>query len=132
MNFICSYRNYLLSRSVISTSPVDSSFSSHPDDFGSTSDLNNLVESSELSESLLYCLDGNQPADVSGNNVDTFSSGNELISATGSRVSYVPQVSRKRVANCGEEGLDVDGTYFEKLHPKKIVVAIAVPGETSL
>lgn len=123
-----SHRNYLLSRSVISTSPVDSSFSSHPDDFGSSSDVNNLVESSELSESLLYCLDGNQPVDTPSGNVE-----HELLPGTGSRVSYVPTLSRKRVANGSVDGLNVDEAYFDKLHPKKIIVAaLGGPGETSL
>lgn len=48
------------------TSPVDSSFSSQPDDFGSNPDIQNLSET-EMSESLLYCLNGNQPADMSCN-----------------------------------------------------------------
>lgn len=49
-------------------------------------------------------------------------------------MSYVPTtvVSRKRLANGDEEGLNVDETYFDKLHPKKMVVTLVVPGETSL
>lgn len=59
------FRDYLFSRSVMTTSPADLSFSSQPDDFGSaTPDIRDLSES-ELSESLLYCLDGNRPDDLS-------------------------------------------------------------------
>lgn len=56
------FREYLLSRSVLTDSPADLSFSSHPDDFDSSADLGDLNES-KLSESLLFCLDGNRPAD---------------------------------------------------------------------
>lgn len=119
------HRNYLFSRSVISTSPVDSSFSSHPDDFGSAQDIQNLTES-ELSESLLFCLNGNQPPDgveVSPPAID--------LSAAGSRISYVQSVGsgcRKR----GNSDLG-DQRYFEDIHPKKMAVVVGLPpGETSL
>ncbi|KAJ6646591.1 Rho GTPase-activating protein 19 [Pseudolycoriella hygida] len=56
------FREYLLSRSVCMSAPVDSSFSSQPDDFGSNENLD-LTES-ELSQSLLYCLNGNVPTDM--------------------------------------------------------------------
>lgn len=113
---------------------MDSSFSSHPDDFGSAPDINNLIESSELSESLLFCLDGNRPVDMSIND-------NQLTDfAATSRISYVPShptvehASRKRTANGGEDGREAVETqqYFDELHPKKIAVVLGVPGETSL
>ncbi|XP_046431912.1 rho GTPase-activating protein 19 isoform X4 [Neodiprion fabricii] len=61
------FREYLLSRSVLTASPVDLSFTSRTDDFDqSESDLNILNED-RLSDSLLHCLDGNQPSsDTSG------------------------------------------------------------------
>lgn len=57
------FRTYLLSRSVLTASPVDLSFSSRTGDFD-TSDSNNekILERGTLSTSLLYCLDGNQPS----------------------------------------------------------------------
>ncbi|EEB17047.1 Rho GTPase activating protein, putative [Pediculus humanus corporis] len=82
------FRNYLYSRSVLTASPVDLSFSSRADDFLSLTDdddddddddnsskenyYNRLPEiinrgggggGGDLSESLLYCLDGNEPND---------------------------------------------------------------------
>lgn len=52
----CSYyRKYLFSRSLLTT-PIDSSFSSQSDDFENLND-------SEMSESLIYCLNGNDPID---------------------------------------------------------------------
>lgn len=63
------FREYLLSRSVLTTSPVDLSFTSRTDDFEqSESDLNILNDEDTLSDSLLCCLDGNQPdtSDTSG------------------------------------------------------------------
>lgn len=58
------FKEYLSSRNMISlSSPVDSSFSSRTDDFNST-DFQNL-SGEKMTDSLLYCLDGNQPDDVS-------------------------------------------------------------------
>ncbi|XP_017759079.1 PREDICTED: uncharacterized protein LOC108549996 [Eufriesea mexicana] len=67
MSITSTFREYLLSRSVLTASPVDLSFSSRTGDFEqSESDLNILNEDG-LSESLLCCLNGNQPeSDTSG------------------------------------------------------------------
>ncbi|XP_076751646.1 uncharacterized protein LOC143423898 [Xylocopa sonorina] len=67
MSITSTFREYLLSRSVLTASPVDLSFSSRTGDFEqSESDLNILNEDG-LSESLLCCLDGNRPeSDTSG------------------------------------------------------------------
>ncbi|XP_011339011.1 uncharacterized protein LOC105280288 isoform X2 [Ooceraea biroi] len=61
------FREYLLSRSVLTASPVDLSFTSRTGDFEqSESDLN-ILNDDTLSDSLLCCLDGNQPeSDTSG------------------------------------------------------------------
>lgn len=57
------FREYLCSREMETlSSPVDSSFSSRTDDFNST-DFNNLSDS-KLTDSLLYCLNGNDPDDI--------------------------------------------------------------------
>lgn len=58
------FKDYLFSRSVLTATPTDLSFSSQPDDFCSNTDIRNLSET-EMSESLLYCLDGNRPEDLS-------------------------------------------------------------------
>ncbi|KAL1378580.1 hypothetical protein pipiens_015500 [Culex pipiens pipiens] len=58
------FREYLLSRSVMTDSPADLSFSSQPDDFDSSgADRIEDLNESKLSESLLFCLDGNRPQD---------------------------------------------------------------------
>lgn len=61
------FREYLLSRSVLTASPVDLSFTSRTGDFEqSESDLN-ILNQENLSNSLLLCLDGNNPnSDTSG------------------------------------------------------------------
>ncbi|EDW09930.1 uncharacterized protein LOC6580131 isoform X2 [Drosophila mojavensis] len=64
------FKEYLLTRSVLTASPADSSFASRSDDFGganTTQDIDDIedFEESELSPSLLYCLDGNEPATAS-------------------------------------------------------------------
>ncbi|KAK2584158.1 hypothetical protein KPH14_006589 [Odynerus spinipes] len=67
MSITSTFREYLLSRSVLTASPVDLSFTSRTGDFEqSESDLNILNEDG-LSSSLLCCLDGNNPeSDTSG------------------------------------------------------------------
>ncbi|XP_050324262.1 uncharacterized protein LOC126755608 [Bactrocera neohumeralis] len=57
------FKEYLRSRSVLTASPVDSSFSSQPDDFCSPQNIEDLNDS-QLSPSLLYCLDGHEPDEV--------------------------------------------------------------------
>lgn len=58
------FREYLLSRSVMTDSPADLSFSSQPDDFDSSgANLIDELNESKMSESLLFCLDGNRPDD---------------------------------------------------------------------
>lgn len=54
------HRKYLFSRSLLMTTPVDSSFSSRSDD-----NFENLNDS-EMSESLIYCLNGNEPIEYVG------------------------------------------------------------------
>lgn len=53
----------MFSRSLLMTTPVDSSFSSQSGDFENLND-------SEMSESLIYCLNGNEPNDVGLPNVN--------------------------------------------------------------
>ena len=67
MSITSTFREYLLSRSVLTASPVDLSFTSRTGDFEqSESDLNILNEDG-LSDSLLRCLNGNHPeSDTSG------------------------------------------------------------------
>lgn len=63
------FRDYLLTRSILTASPADLSFSSREGDFDSSSSSSADVEHEEvlndsenkLSDSLLYCLDGNNP-----------------------------------------------------------------------
>lgn len=53
------FREYLCSRSMLTASPADLSFSSRTDDYKSA-EINDM-SASKLSGSLLYCLDGNDP-----------------------------------------------------------------------
>ncbi|ETN58024.1 rho gtpase activating protein [Anopheles darlingi] len=55
-----SFRDYLLSRSVMPESPTDLSFASQSDDFESSNEILERSES-KMSESLLHVLDGNVP-----------------------------------------------------------------------
>ncbi|XP_055390348.1 uncharacterized protein LOC129619229 [Condylostylus longicornis] len=72
------FREYLLSRSVLTASPVDASFSSQPDDFGSTPDIQDLSES-QMSSSLLFCLDGNKPVNQNSFNTCEYNESRERI-----------------------------------------------------
>ncbi|XP_020299111.1 rho GTPase-activating protein gacM-like isoform X2 [Pseudomyrmex gracilis] len=67
MSLTSTFKEYLLSRSVLTASPVDLSFTSRTGDFEqSESDLN-IFNDDTVSDSLLHCLNGNQPeSDTSG------------------------------------------------------------------
>lgn len=52
------FREYLCSRSILTATPQDSSFSSRTDDYDSNEDI---PSETKLTESLLFCLDGNKP-----------------------------------------------------------------------
>ncbi|XP_074107938.1 uncharacterized protein LOC141533136 [Cotesia typhae] len=84
MSITSTFREYLLSRSVLTASPVDLSFTSRTDDYEqSESDFNGIDENG-LSDSLLHCLDGNIPSSdtsgvVSGSTNDSFSNSTEKI-----------------------------------------------------
>uniref|UniRef100_A0A182NRW9 Rho-GAP domain-containing protein n=1 Tax=Anopheles dirus TaxID=7168 RepID=A0A182NRW9_9DIPT len=57
------FRDYLLSRGVKPTeeSPADLSFASQSDDFESSAEILDRLSESKMSESLLYCMNGNEP-----------------------------------------------------------------------
>ncbi|XP_057340181.1 uncharacterized protein LOC130677435 [Microplitis mediator] len=84
MSITSTFREYLLSRSVLTASPVDLSFTSRTDDYEqSESDLN-VLEENGLSDSLLHCLDGNIPSSdtsgvVSGSTNNSFNNSTEKI-----------------------------------------------------
>uniref|UniRef100_A0A182MH34 Rho-GAP domain-containing protein n=1 Tax=Anopheles culicifacies TaxID=139723 RepID=A0A182MH34_9DIPT len=62
--FNCIFRDYLLSRGVMTTdSPADLSFASQSDDFESSAEILDQLSESKMSESLLYCMNGNEPRD---------------------------------------------------------------------
>lgn len=63
------FKEYLNHRDMITlSSPIDTSFSSRTDDFNS-SDFQNLGDD-KMSDSLLYCLNGNQPDDITMSSSD--------------------------------------------------------------
>lgn len=56
------FRHYLLSRGLMpAESPADLSFASQSDDFESSAEILDQLSESKMSESLLYCMDGNEP-----------------------------------------------------------------------
>ncbi|XP_035773463.1 uncharacterized protein LOC118456636 isoform X2 [Anopheles albimanus] len=86
-----SFRDYLLSRSVMPESPNDLSFASQSDDFESSSEILERSES-KMSESLLHVLDGNVPP------VETAEEGQ-------STMPPVPVVSTKPIGELDETAL---------------------------
>lgn len=54
------FRQYLQSRSLLSASPTDLSFSSRTDDYSSTSNFKD-ISASKMTASLLQCMDGHVP-----------------------------------------------------------------------
>ncbi|XP_035896447.1 uncharacterized protein LOC118505160 isoform X1 [Anopheles stephensi] len=56
------FRHYLLSRGLMpAESPADLSFASQSDDFESSAEILDQLSESKMSESLLYCMNGNEP-----------------------------------------------------------------------
>ncbi|XP_033340525.2 uncharacterized protein LOC117228697 [Megalopta genalis] len=67
MSITSTFREYLLSRSVLTASPVDLSFTSRTGDFEQSESDVNILNDDGLSDSLLCCLNGNTPeSDTSG------------------------------------------------------------------
>ncbi|XP_078043397.1 uncharacterized protein LOC144473420 [Augochlora pura] len=67
MSITSTFREYLLSRSVLTASPVDLSFTSRTGDFEQSESDINILNDDGLSDSLLCCLNGNNPeSDTSG------------------------------------------------------------------
>lgn len=63
------FKEYLMQRNVITTGPLDSSFASQPEDFESSNCLKYVMEA-DMTESLLYCMDGNMPELLDVHNSD--------------------------------------------------------------
>lgn len=126
------FKEYLFQRNVVTTSPVDSSFSSQPDDFGSSNDLDNITNAN-LSESLLYCLDGNKPDDRSYVSDETNSTGSVSENDRQNVYSLSSSESRKRLATSTmtEYGAE-DETDIDSLHCKKLVLDNFELDETEL
>ncbi|XP_053670204.1 uncharacterized protein LOC128720551 [Anopheles nili] len=86
------FRDYLLSRGVKPESPADLSFASQSDDFESSTEILDRFSESKMSESLLYCMDGNEPKDketakdslrkAKGTKVEHFPSGDSELDET--------------------------------------------------
>ncbi|XP_012268866.2 uncharacterized protein LOC105693480 [Athalia rosae] len=87
------FREYLLSRSVLTASPVDLSFTSRTGDFEQSESDINIFNDDSLSDSLLRCLDGNHPSsDTSGIASGSTNSGNNSVE----KIDDLHQSPRKR------------------------------------
>lgn len=121
------FRDYLLSRSALTESPADLSFSSQPDDFGPNMDDIRELNESEMSESLLYCLDGNKPKGA----VDEQAMNSEEKENDGTKANQVTKMTRKRASDECEIKLGPE----EEQQIKKLVLHVQDTtgvGETSL
>ncbi|KAM8712050.1 hypothetical protein ACLKA7_012553 [Drosophila subpalustris] len=124
------FKEYLLTRSVLTASPADLSFASRSDDFGganTTQDIEDIedFEESELSPSLLYCLDGNEPAVASP--FGSFNSGRKRSADTPRKLDLVPddEDNKENISS---------GDADEHLRTKKLLITSheEYPGETAL
>lgn len=103
------FRDIVLSRSVLTASPVDLSFSSHTGDFDTSSDrevryvLNN---DNNLSESLLFCLDGNEPSSFCKSDLSCSMTDQKL--STSQRADFIVSDSKEPV-DLDYESSGVDG-----------------------
>ncbi|XP_050743530.1 uncharacterized protein LOC108022890 isoform X2 [Drosophila biarmipes] len=120
------FKEYLLTRSVLTASPTDLSFASRSDDFGgasTTQDIDDLDES-DLSPSLLYCLDGNEPTLASpfGN-----TNGRKRSAGTPLKSTLIPNHDADNKEN-------MENLQEEHSRTKKLLITSPeeYPGETAL
>ncbi|KAH8232946.1 hypothetical protein KR026_002037, partial [Drosophila bipectinata] len=121
------FKEYLLTRSVLTASPADLSFASRSDDFGganTTQDIDDLDES-DLSPSLLYCLDGNEP---STSMASPFASSNGR-----KRSAFKSAMPVDAVGEDNKENME-NGVQEEHSRTKKLLITSPeeYPGETAL
>ncbi|XP_012287823.1 uncharacterized protein LOC105703758 [Orussus abietinus] len=111
------FREYLLSRSVLTASPVDLSFSSRTGDFEpSESDLN-MLNDDRLSDSLLHCLDGNNPeSDTSGIGSGSTNSANNSAEKVDSTMSSPRKRSTSLQRNDSKKSVKDEAVWVK---PKK-------------
>ncbi|XP_062129245.1 uncharacterized protein LOC133841010 [Drosophila sulfurigaster albostrigata] len=128
------FKEYLLTRSVLTASPADLSFASRSDDFGGTNTTQDIedYDESELSPSLLYCLDGNEPAAVASP-LGSFNSSGRKRSAdtplkTGITLDGDDDHNKENISFRDDEDAD------EHLLTKKLLITSheEYPGETAL
>lgn len=117
----------MLTRSVLTASPADLSFASRSDDFGgasTTQDIDDLDES-DLSPSLLYCLDGNEP---STSMASPFASSNGR-----KRSALKSALPGDAVGDDNKENME-NGVQEEHSRTKKLLITSPeeYPGETAL
>ncbi|XP_017125356.1 rho GTPase-activating protein 21 [Drosophila elegans] len=120
------FKEYLLTRSVLTASPADLSFASRSDDFGgasTTQDIDDLDES-DLSPSLLYCLDGNEPTLASPFG---HSNGRKRSACTPLKSALAPDFHADNKEN-------VENLQEEHSRTKKLLITSPeeYPGETAL
>lgn len=113
---------------MLTASPGDLSFASRSDDFGganTTQDIEDLDES-ELSPSLLYCLDGNEPAVASP--LQNFNNARKRSADTPLKITALVPDSADNKENISSGDVD------EPLHSKKFLITSheEYPGETAL
>lgn len=91
------FKEYLINRNLLTHTeepppPDDDSFSSQPDDFVSSTDLKDLSESN-MSESFLYCMNGNNP-EPDDDEAPGGSGGKKRLSEDHSLGAYEPQTKK--------------------------------------
>ncbi|KAH8369530.1 hypothetical protein KR093_000029, partial [Drosophila rubida] len=125
------FKEYLLTRSVLTASPADLSFASRSDDFGGTNTTQDIedFDESELSPSLLYCLDGNEPAVASP--LGSFNTGRKRSADTPLKTGVMADDDGD---NNKENIACRDGDADEHLLTKKLLITSheEYPGETAL
>ncbi|EDW36240.1 GL17687 [Drosophila persimilis] len=126
------FKEYLLTRSVLTASPTDLSFASRSDDFGgasTTQDIDDFDEA-ELSPTLLYCLDGNEPAAM----VSPLCNGNVNASVTNGRKRSAVTPLKSQLITDDADNKENMNVQEEHVRTKKLLITSSeeYPGETAL
>lgn len=103
------FREIVLSRSVLTASPVDLSFSSHTGDFDSSSEreVRYVLSNDNLSDSLLYCLNGHEPSCLDASNL----SQNEIDKKSHNSLGAASNLSDREPVDDDYESSGVEGDH---------------------
>lgn len=103
------FKQYLICRSILTDTPVDLSFVSQPEDYHNEDKTLQNIEKEKITESMMYCLDGNYP---SGLDSSMLSCSTELSHADSKTDKENISPGTKRSAGSEDRECQIEGKKF--------------------